>query len=77
MPRQSALADNGPGPDLGIKRDADVGVRAVRDELKLEVRDDLPFLDNLLNFGLLGGSSREGVDEANSEGLIAIVHRAG
>ena len=54
-----------------MKRDADVGVPAVRDEPELEVRNDFPFLDNLFDFGLLDGGSREGVDEANSEGLTA------
>lgn len=76
-PGQSALPDKGPGPVPGVKRDTDISVSTVRDELELEVCDNLPFLDNFFDFGLLGGSSREGVDEANSESLASLVRMIG
>ena len=60
-----------------MKRDTNVSVSTVRDELELEVCDDLPFLDNFFDFGLLGGSSNEGVDEANSESLASFVRMIG
>lgn len=66
---QSALPHVRPRSVVTLECDTDVGIRAVRDELELEIGYSLPLLDDLLDFGSLSGSARYRVDEADSESL--------